>query len=149
MFASFRNVPLDVLAACAVIIVAALVVVAAMGGRLDVMLLGRDPAIALGVDHRRMTITVLVVVSFLVASSTALIGPVLFFGLIVANAAYALLGTSLHRYTLPTATLLGVVALAGGELALDALGAESALSVVVEFVGGLLFLFLLLTNRTR
>lgn len=149
MFASFRNVQLDVLVACAIIVVVALIVVAAMGGRLDVMLLGRDPAVALGVDHRKMTIAVLVVVSFLVAASTALIGPVLFFGLIVANSAYALLGTSLHRYTLPTATLLGVVALAGGQLVLDNLGVESALSVVIEFAGGLLFLFLLLTNRTR
>ena len=32
---------------------------------------------------------------------------------------------------------------------LGALGVESALSIVIEFVGGLLFLFLLLTNRAR
>lgn len=149
MFASFRGVQLDVLIACAVVVVASLVVVAALGRRLDVMLLGRDPAIALGVNHRRVTIVVLVVVSFLVAASTALIGPVMFFGLIVANAAYALLGTTLHRFTLPVAALLGVIALAGGEMALGVLGVESALSIVIEFVGGLLFLFLLLTNRTR
>lgn len=149
MFASFRNVQLDVLIACAVILVGGLVAVAVLGRRLDVMLLGRDPAVALGVDHRRMTIVVLVVVSFLVSASTALIGPVMFFGLIVANAAYALLGTNLHRFTLPVASLLGVIALAGGEMVLRALGVESALSIVIEFVGGLLFLFLLLTNRTR
>ena len=149
MFASFRAVQLDVLVACGLIVGACLIVVALLGRRLDVMLLGRDPAIALGVDHRRVTIIVLVVVSFLVSASTALIGPVMFFGLIVANAAYALLGTNLHRYTLPVASLLGVVALAGGEMVLGALGVESALSIVIEFVGGLLFLFLLLTNRAR
>jgi iron complex transport system permease protein len=124
-------------------------VVGFLGRRLDVMLLGRDPAVSLGVDHRRVTIIVLVVVSFLVAASTALIGPVMFFGLIVANSAYTLLGTSLHRYTLPVASLLGVIALAGGEIILGSLGVESALSIVIEFVGGLLFLFLILTNRTR
>lgn len=149
MFASFRGVQLDVLVACAVIVVVGLVVVAVLGRRLDVMLLGRDPAVALGVNHRRVTIVVLVVVAFLVSASTALIGPVMFFGLIVANAAYALLGTTLHRFTLPVASLLGVIALAGGEMVLGALGVESALSIVIEFAGGLLFLFLLLTNRAR
>ncbi|MEH6621308.1 MULTISPECIES: iron chelate uptake ABC transporter family permease subunit [Dietzia] len=149
MFASFRGVQLDVLVACGVIVVGGLVAVAILGRRLDVMLLGRDPAVALGVNHRRVTIVVLVVVSFLVSASTALIGPVLFFGLIVANAAYALLGTTLHRFTLPVASLLGVIALAGGEMVLGALGVESALSIVIEFAGGLLFLFLLLTNRAR
>lgn len=149
MFASFRGVQLDVLVACAIIVAAGLVVVAVLGRRLDVMLLGRDPAVALGVNHRRVTIVVLVVVSFLVSASTALIGPVMFFGLIVANAAYALLGTTLHRFTLPVASLLGVIALAGGELVLGTLGVESALSIVIEFAGGLLFLFLLLTNRAR
>ena len=149
MFASFRGVQLDVLVACGVIVVGGLVAVAILGRRLDVMLLGRDPAVALGVNHRRVTIVVLVVVSFLVSASTALIGPVMFFGLIVANAAYALLGTTLHRFTLPVASLLGVIALAGGEMVLGALGVESALSIVIEFAGGLLFLFLLLTNRAR
>lgn len=149
MFASFRGVQLDVLVACGVIVVGGLVAVAILGRRLDVMLLGRDPAVALGVNHRRVTIVVLVVVSFLVSASTALIGPVTFFGLIVANAAYALLGTTLHRFTLPVASLLGVIALAGGEMVLGALGVESALSIVIEFAGGLLFLFLLLTNRAR
>ena len=47
------------------------------------------------------------------------------------------------------ASLLGVIALAGGEMVLGALGVESALSIVIEFAGGLLFLFLLLTNRAR
>ena len=40
-------------------------------------------------------------------------------------------------------------ALSTGEMALGALGVESALSIVIEFAGGLLFLFLLLTNRAR
>jgi iron complex transport system permease protein len=120
MFASFRGVQPDVLVACGLIVAACLGVVAVLGRRLDVMLLGRDPAVALGVDHRRVTIVVLVVVSFLVSASTALIGPVMFFGLIVANAAYALLGTALHRFTLPVASLLGVIALAGGEMVLGA-----------------------------
>lgn len=149
MFASFRGVQLDVLVACALIVVVGLVVVAVLGRRLDVMLLGRDPAVSLGVDHRRVTIVILVVVSFLVSASTALIGPVMFFGLIVANAAYALLGTTLHRFTLAVAAFLGVISLAGGEMVLSMLGVESALSIIIEFIGGLLFLFLLLTNRAR
>ena len=59
------------------------------------------------------------------------------------------MGTTRPRFTLPVASLLGVIALAGGEMVLGALGVESALSIVIEFAGGLLFLFLLLTNRAR
>ena len=149
LFASFRSVQWDVLAACALIVVACVALVAWQGPRLDVMLLGRDRAITLGVDHRRMMIGILIVVSLLVSASTVLVGPVLFFGLIVANAAYALLGSSLHRYTLPVACLLGVIALAGGEIFIRTAGISATLSIVIEFVGGLLFLYLILSNRTR
>lgn len=147
MFASFRTVGADVLWACGGIIAVGLIVLAVLGTRLDVMLLGRDPAISLGVNHKAVTLTVLVVVSLMVAASTALIGPVMFFGLLVAHGAYQLMRTSRHRYTLPAAALLGVIALAGGELILRQLQMESALSVIVELAGGALLLYLLIARK--
>ena len=147
MFASFRTVSAEVLIAAAVLIGACLVALAIMGSRLDVMLLGRSPAISLGLNYRRMTIALLIVVSVLVAASTALIGPVMFFGLLVAHGAYQLVRTSLHRFTLPAAALLGIIALAGGELILRQIHLESALSVIVELAGGTLLLYLLIARK--
>lgn len=147
MFASFRTVNAEVLWAAAGVIGIGLAVLVVLGTRLDVMLLGRDPAISLGVNHQAMTLAVLVVVSLLVAASTALIGPVMFFGLLVAHGAYQLMRTSRHRYTLPAAALLGVIALAGGQLVLRQLQLESALSVIVELAGGALLLYLLIARK--
>lgn len=147
MFASFRAVSSPVLIAAAVLIGACLIAVVLAGSRVDVMLLGRNPAVSLGLHYRRMTMALLIIVSVLVAASTALIGPVMFFGLLVAHGAYALVRTSLHRYTLPAAVLLGIIALAGGELVLRQIHWESALSVIVELAGGALLLYLLIVRK--
>ena len=112
--------------------------------RLDVVALGRDTALGLGVEHRRVVNLALLAVAVLVAVSTALVGPVTFLGLLVVNLARQLLGTHRHAWVLPGAALLAVLALAGGQLVLEqVLGFNSALSVVINFVGGIVFIALL------
>ena len=59
-----------------------------MLGDLDVMSLGRENAINLGVNYDRMVMNMLILSSVLIATSTALVGPITFFGLIVANLSY-------------------------------------------------------------
>lgn len=117
---------------------------------LDVLTLGEPAAVGLGVNHRRVVMLLFTIVSVMIAASTALVGPILFFGLIVANLAYVYAGTHRHRWTLPTAVLLGVICLVGGQLVLErvfALG--GSLSMVIEFAGGLFFLYLVLRKGAR
>jgi iron complex transport system permease protein len=117
---------------------------------LDVLTLGEAAAIGLGVDHRRAVMLLFGIVSVLVAASTALVGPILFFGLIVANLAYVYAGSFRHARTVPVAVLLGVMCLLGGQLVLERVFAFAAtLSTVVEFAGGLFFLFLVLRKAAR
>ena len=117
---------------------------------LDVLTLGEPAAVGLGVDHRRVVLTLFAVVSVMVAASTALVGPVLFFGLVVANLAYSWAGSFRHVWTVPTAVLLGVLCLLGGQLVLErALGFGGTLSTVVDFAGGLFFLYLVLRKGAR
>ncbi|OOH87054.1 iron chelate uptake ABC transporter family permease subunit [Comamonas kerstersii] len=112
---------------------------------LDVLALGRDAAVNLGVDYQPQVLRLLVVMCAMVAISTALVGPVTFFGLLVANMAYQWMGTRRHQWVLPAAVLWGCILLLGGQVILErVLGFNSALSVVVEFVGGLVFIWLLL-----
>ncbi len=112
---------------------------------LDVLSLGRDAAINLGVNYQRAVLQLLVGVCALVALSTALVGPVTFFGLLVANMAYQWMGTRRHAWVLPAVVLWGVILLLGGQVILErVLGFNSAISVVVEFVGGVVFIFLLM-----
>lgn len=111
----------------------------------DVLALGRNHAINLGVDYRRVVTSTLLFVSVLVAISTALVGPLTFLGLMVANLAYLLAGSRQHRYILPTAFLLAVIALIGGQLILQyGLNMAGSLSVVLEFIGGIFFIYLVL-----
>ncbi|WP_245272369.1 iron chelate uptake ABC transporter family permease subunit [Xanthobacter sp. 126] len=145
MFTRFNMVDTTLLPVAALIILAACVVVARLVPVLDVLALGRDAALSLGVDHGRTVMLLIVLVALLVSVSTALVGPVMFFGLLVSNLAYIALGTDRHRYTLPAAALIAIACLAGGQTVLERmLGYDAALSVVIEFGGGIVFILLLL-----
>lgn len=116
----------------------------------DVLALGADTATNLGVDHRREVSRVLALVAVLVSVSTALVGPITFFGLLVAHVAYLLAGTHRHAVVLPMAGLAAVVALVGGQFLLErVLEVTTTLSVVIELVGGLTFIALLIHRARR
>ncbi|WP_406704161.1 iron chelate uptake ABC transporter family permease subunit [Sodalis sp.] len=144
LFATFTRASPAVLAAAAVIIVIVAALVWRMRHELDAIALGRHTALNLGIAYQPR-VTVVLLVALLVAASTALVGPLTFFGLLVANLAYSLIGSWRHCYLLPGVVLLGVVMLVGGQLILERLlHMAGTLSVVIEFVGGALFLYLLI-----
>jgi len=150
MFASLTRPDPTLLAFTATLVVAACAVLVPLLPQLDVLTLGEPAAVGLGIDHRRLVMTLFLVVSIMVAASTALVGPILFFGLIVANLAYSYSGSFRHRWTLPTAVLLGLVCLLGGQLVIERLlGWNGTLSTVIEFAGGAFFLYLVLRKGAR
>lgn len=86
----------------------------------------------------------------LVSVSTALVGPVSFFGLLVAALSYELAGSQKHSWTLPFSALLGAATLIGGQAVLEhGFGLNTTLSVIVEFVGGIVFLAILIKGVRR
>lgn len=117
---------------------------------LDIIGLGRETAIGLGVNWIKAAAGLLMLVAVLVAVSTALVGPVAFFGLLVAALAERLMQTQRHALLLPAAALVAIIVLVGGQTLLQhGLGGASTLGVVIEFAGGLVFLALLiLRSRT-
>lgn len=148
-FASFTSVDRELLLPTGVLVVLAIASLWPIRRALDVLSLGETTAISLGVEHRRTVMHVVIVIAALVAASTALVGPVTFFGLIVANLAYGAVG---HRHvrSIPAAIAIGVIALVGGQLILDRmLGFSTELPVVIEFAGGIFFIILVLTGRAR
>lgn len=135
----------DLIAAAAVMIGVSALLAWRRRRELDVIALGRDVAVALGIDYDSAVTRCLVLIAVLVSASTALIGPLTFLGFMTATLAYQLAGSARHAVILPFSALLGVVFLAGGQLVLDhVFGMAGTLSVVIEFVGGGLFLLLLL-----
>jgi iron complex transport system permease protein len=150
LFASFSAVDPGLLAVCAAVVVVVGAWVWHVRRDLDVVALGQATATALGVDHRALVLRVLTACALLVSVSTALVGPITFFGLLVANLAYLVMGTHRHAYLLPGAALLGVITLVGGQTILEHLfGMDTVLSVIVEFVGGIVFIMLLIRGGKR
>lgn len=116
----------------------------------DVLVLGREAAINLGVDYERTVSWVLALVAILVAVSTALVGPVTFLGLLVANLAYALMRTYKHAFVLPAAALVAAIALVAGQLVLERVfRLDTNPRVIIEFVGGAVFIAMLMRKATR
>ncbi|PWE30799.1 enterobactin ABC transporter permease [Pararhodobacter marinus] len=143
--ASFNAVPRDHLGIAALALSVALLAAWRLSPRLDVALLGRTKARSLGLDHDRLVLTGLGLVAALVAVSTALVGPVTFLGLLAASLARAALPDSRHALLIPAAAVIGATILVLGQTVFERiLGLQSALGMVVEFLGGLLFLALVL-----
>ncbi len=150
LFASFNSLNTDLLTVSMVIIGLATVVAWRIGHTFDVLSLGRETAINLGVPYKRTVLIILLLVTLLVSVSTALVGPVTFFGLLVANLGYLMIGTSKHRYVLPATIMLGVICLLGGQLILERVfNFTTAISVIIEFAGGLVFIILILRGAAR
>ncbi|WP_144931439.1 iron chelate uptake ABC transporter family permease subunit [Kocuria marina] len=112
---------------------------------LNVMAMGRDVVTNLGMDHRRELLLTLFWVSILMAVSTSLIGPMTFLGFLVAILAYQFADTHDHRYVFPMAALIGFAVLSGAYFVLkNVFYAEGAVSIIIELVGGSVFLFVIL-----
>lgn len=150
IFATFTRADSDVLLMSAGVIALVATLVWRLRHRLDVMALGPDSAIALGIAWQRHVTGLLLLISLLVAVSTALVGPMMFLGLLIVNLAYPLMGSWRHAYLLPGCVLTGIITLVGGQLILERLlDMAGTLSVVIEFSGGALFIYLLLRKGAK
>ncbi|ASS94930.1 iron chelate uptake ABC transporter family permease subunit [Peribacillus simplex] len=148
MFASFNNVNTDLLTLAIILMIAAMIYFMRFLKYLDVMSLGRDQAINLGVDYDFVTKRVLIVVTVLISISTALIGPITFLGLLVANVAYQFIKSYQHKHIIPGAMLISVIALVGGQFIVERIFTfTTTLSVIINFVGGVYFIYLLLKEN--
>ncbi|SDJ77698.1 iron chelate uptake ABC transporter family permease subunit [Paenibacillus naphthalenovorans] len=148
LFASFNNVNKDLL----YLSIAALLVIGLYFKRfakyLDVLSLGKEQAINLGVDYDYVVKRLLVLVAILVSISTALVGPITFLGLLVANVTHQLMGTYRHSQLIVGSMLISIIALVGGQLIVERVFTfTTTVSVVVNLAGGLYFIYLLLKEN--
>lgn len=113
--------------------------------RLNVMALGPDTATSLGVNHRRELLITLFLVAVLMATSTALVGPMTFLGFLVATLAYQFADSYDHRLVFPVAVLTAFTILTGAYFVLRHIfAAQGVVSILIEFVGGVVFLIVIL-----
>lgn len=145
IYAQFTRTDPDVLLMAGAIIVLTLILVWRLRHRLDVIALGKDNAITLGIDYGKFASGIMLLVTLLVAMSTVLVGPLTFLGLLAANFTYSIIASWRHTFLLPGVILTGIIILLTGQLVLTyVLSMSGALSTVIEFCGGILFIILLL-----
>jgi iron complex transport system permease protein len=145
MFASFNNVSGELVWWALGIVIITFIVGSKSFNDLDVLSLGRDTAINLGVSYDKVVKLMLVISAVLISVSTALVGPITFFGLIVANLSYQFFKTYKHSILIAGASVMSIIALVGGQWVVERIFTFSTtLSVIINFVGGVYFIYLLL-----
>lgn len=150
MQASFNNINTDLLFISSIVIVVCIGYAYDYVKVLDVMSLGRDEAINLGVDYDKMVKKMLVIVVILTSVATALVGPITFLGLLVVNISRQLIASYKHNILAIATILISVVSLIGGQLfAEQVMNFGVSVSIVINFVGGIYFIYLVMKERNR
>ncbi|MDE4084756.1 iron chelate uptake ABC transporter family permease subunit [Planococcus maritimus] len=145
MFASFNNVNADLVWISLLFIVVLIGLAWRHNPSLDVLSLGRDTAVNLGVGYDALVKKMLVLSAVLIAIATALVGPITFFGLIVANLSYQFFKSYKHSVVIAGASIISIVALVGGQWVVEHVFTfNTTLSVIINFIGGVYFIYLLL-----
>lgn len=150
MQASFNNINTDLLFISSVVIIICIGYAYDYLKILDVMSLGRDEAINLGVDYDKMVKKMLIVVIILASVATALVGPITFLGLLVVNIARQLIASYKHSNLGIVTILISILSLLGGQLLVEQLmNFGVSVSVIINFVGGIYFIYLVMKERNR
>lgn len=148
LVASFSNINSEIIAISLFVLAAIVFALRRELALLDVITLGKDQAINLGVDYDRCVRRLLLGVTLCIAVATAMVGPISFLGLIIANLSRQLLKTYRHTQLILGSALFGMIVLVGGQLLVEhAYSYTIPVSVFITVGGGVYFLYLLLTNR--
>ena len=142
--AAFNRADLAVLA---ITVVIALVPLALLRWRLDVMSLGEEEATALGIDVRRVRIVIVVAATLMTSAAVAVSGIIGWVGLLVPHLARLIVGPAFARL-LPMTIIVGAAYLLAVDTAARTIGAiEIPLGVLTAVVGTPVFLVLLARGR--
>ena len=117
---------------------------------LDVLSLGNDYAQNLGIAVQKRQLVYFSLVAALTSIATSLVGPVSFLGFLGANIAYTTLGQRRHDIVFIVTSLVIFLFITFGQVIVDHLfQAEVNLGIIIEFIGGLYYIFILLKGRSR
>ena len=148
LVASFSNINSEIILLSVLLLTAVVFVLRKDLMLLDVLTLGKEQAVNLGVDYDRSIRRLLLGVTLCIAVATAMVGPISFLGLIIANLARQLLKTYRHTQLILGSALFGMIVLVGGQLLVEHVFTYSIpVSVFITVGGGIYFLYLLLAAK--
>lgn len=142
-FAQFNTINPTLMVSSGLICIASACVIWQWRYQCDVLMLGREQSINLGIDHHKLTLRLLTIIAILVATATAFVGPVTFLGLLVCAITNRVCQTMHHSERLILVSLIAMLCLVLGQVIFEqVLNLAGVLSVVIELVGGIVFLLL-------
>ena len=145
LFGSVNNSDSEYFPIAIPVVIVVAVLLLAYSKKLNVVSLGKDVATSLGVRHQPSIIYPLILVSVLMSISTALVGPLTFYGFLVATLAYQAAPTYDHRYRFPMALVIAFLVITGSYfLMYHVFSAQGVVSVIIELFGGITFLIVVL-----
>lgn len=148
MFVSFTKMNTGLLAVASVTLIGSIIYVHRYLKYLDVIALGREHAINLGLDYNKLIRKFLLVISLLVSVSTALVGPITFLGILVTNLTYELFTTSKHKNLVWLCSVIACVCLVAGQFFIEhILNFSTTVSIVINFIGGVVFMYTILKTQ--
>lgn len=119
LVASFSNVNAEIIVFSLVVLALLIVALRKDLALLDVLTLGKEQAINLGVDYDKSVRRLLLGVTLAIAVATAVVGPISFMGLIIANLSRQLLKTFRHSQLIAGSALFGMIILVAGQLIVE------------------------------
>ncbi|CEQ09313.1 ABC transporter iron-family permease [[Clostridium] sordellii] len=145
LYASFGNVNTNILFIAGIIIIALVPFIYDDIKSLDIISLGKEHAINLGVNYDKVVKKMIIVVAILVSVSTALVGPITFLGLLVTNVTKQIFRTYKHSYLICASILISILTLVSGQFLVERVFTfTTTISVIINFIGGVYFIYLLL-----
>jgi iron complex transport system permease protein len=149
LFGSVNNADAAYFPVAVPIVIIAALFILAYSKKLNVLSLGKSASTSLGVNHQFGVIYTLILVSVLMSISTALVGPLTFYGFLVATMTYQAAPTYDHRYVFPMALAIGFLILTGSYFFMyHVFRAQGVVSIIIELFGGITFLIVLLRKGT-
>ncbi|PTI68990.1 iron chelate uptake ABC transporter family permease subunit [Staphylococcus succinus] len=148
MFANFDASNSKLVTLCGIMLIILVIITVIAVPYLDVLLLGKDQAINLGISYKTVTRVMMILVAILVSISTALVGPITFLGLLTVNLAHELMKTYEHKYILPATICMSWLSLFIAQAVVENLfEATTQVSIIIDLVGGSYFIYLLIKRR--
>lgn len=116
--------------------------------QLDALHLGVDGAKMLGINTKRLSNVVIVIVIIMSSLSTILVGPLQFLGFMIANLTYQLTKEYKHGVLWLFSAVLGLVIVLAAQLIVERIFLLTIpISVFIEGIGGVLYLILLVKGE--
>lgn len=148
LFGSVNNADAEYFPIVIPMVIVVAVLLFANAKKLNVLSLGQDVSTTFGVKYQPSIIYTLILVAILMSISTALVGPLTFYGFLVAILSYQAAPTYDHRYIFPMALAIGFCILTSAYfLMYHVFNSQGVVSVIIELFGGILFLIVILRKR--